>query len=247
VAWLHHTDGTCAHCRRGHENLCPRADFTGWTVDGGFATLALAPADFVYPLPPGFADRDAAPLLCAGIIGFRALALANLESWAGARVGLYGFGAAGHVAIQLLRGRGAEVYVCTRDRRKHQPLAAELGAAWVGDAAQPPPRPLDAAIVFAPAGELVHAALAAVDRGGTVVLGGIHMSDIPALPYDLLYGERVLRTVANNTRADGRAFLAEAARLPVVTHTELFPLDAANEALGALKHDAIRGAAVLQA
>jgi propanol-preferring alcohol dehydrogenase len=246
VAWLHHTCGVCAFCRRGAENLCERPDFTGWTVDGGFATLVVAPADFVYPLPAAFTDQDAAPLLCAGIIGFRALRLTGLDAWAGARLGLYGFGAAGHVAIQLARGRGAEVYVCTRDRRKHQPLAAELGAAWVGDAAQPPPRPLDAAIVFAPAGELVHAALRAVDRGGAVVLGGIHMSDIPALPYDLLYGERVLRTVANNTRADGHAFLAEAAALPVRTHTEVFPLTAANEALAALAHDAVRGAAVLQ-
>jgi propanol-preferring alcohol dehydrogenase len=149
------------------------------------------------------------------------------------------------VAIQLARGRGAEVYVCTRDRAKHQPLAAELGAAWVGDTAQRPPVPLDAAIIFAPAGELVPAALQAVDRGGVVVLGGIHMSPIPSLPYDLLYEERVVRTVANNTREDGRAFLAEAARLPVRTHTELFDLAAANEALAALKHDAIKGAGVL--
>jgi propanol-preferring alcohol dehydrogenase len=245
VAWLHRTDRSCRFCMRGDENLCATAEFTGWTVDGGFAERAVAAADFVYRLPDGFADRDAAPLLCAGIIGFRALRLTGLYAWAGARLGLYGFGAAGHVAIQLARGRGAEVYVCTRDRRKHQPLAAELGATWVGDTAEPPPRPLDAAIVFAPAGELVHAALRAVDRGGVVVLGGIHMSDIPALPYDLLYGERVVRTVANNTREDGRAFLAEAARLPVRTHTELFPLEAANQALAALAHDAIAGAGVL--
>ena len=246
VAWLHRTCGVCGFCKSGRENLCPNADFTGWSVDGGFAEQAIAPAAFTYPLPAGFADRDAAPLLCAGIIGYRALALTGLGGFAGARVGIYGFGAAGHVAIQLLRGRGAEVYVCTRDRNKHQPLALELGATWVGDAAAPPPRPLDAAVVFAPAGELVHAALTATERGGSVVLGGIHMSDIPALPYHLLYGERVLRTVANNTRADGAAFLAEAARLPVRTHTELFPFSAANEALRALKHDGIRGAGVLQ-
>jgi propanol-preferring alcohol dehydrogenase len=248
VAWLHRTCGACARCRAGRENLCDRAEFTGWSADGGFAELVSAPAAFAYPLPSSVSDREAAPLLCAGIIGHRALALAGLgppEAWAGARLGLYGFGAAGHVAIQIARARGADVYVCTRDRAKHQALAAELGAAWVGDAASPPPAPLDAAIVFAPAGELVHAALAATDRGGTVVLAGIHMSDIPPLPYALLYGERVLRSVANNTRADGRAFLAEAARAGVRTHTEVFPLAAANEALAALKNDAIRGAAVL--
>jgi alcohol dehydrogenase, propanol-preferring len=256
VAWLHGTCGSCRFCRSGRENLCEAAQFTGWTLDGGFAEMCTARAEFVYPLPAGLDDRAAAPLLCAGIIGYRALALTGLpQDAAGARLGIYGFGAAGHVVIQLARGRGAEVYVATRDRSKHQPLAVELGAAWVGDAAAPPPRPLDAAIVFAPAGELVHAALAAgarghaalgaVDRGGTVVLGGIHMSDIPALPYKLLYGERTIRTVANNTRADGRGFLAEAARLGVRTHTEPFPFEAANLALAALKNDAIRGAGVL--
>src|SRR6185369_1479393 len=245
IAWLHRTCGACAYCVRGRENLCDAAEFTGWTVDGGFAELVVAPAEFAYQMPAGFADRDAAPLLCAGIIGFRALSQTGLDAFAGARLGLYGFGAAGHVAIQIARGRGAEVYVCTRDRTRHQNLATELGATWVGDAAASPPVPLDAAIVFAPAGELVHAALAAVHKGGTVVLGGIHMSDIPPLPYRLLYGERVLRTVANNTRADGRAFLTEAARLPVRTHIQIYPLDAVNDALSALKHDAIRGAGVV--
>lgn len=245
VAWLHSTCGVCPPCRAGRENLCERAEFTGWTVDGGFAELVIAPAAFVYPLPAGFSDREAAPLLCAGIIGYRALGQTGLDGWAGARIGLYGFGAAGHVAIQLARGRGADVYVCTRDKLKHQGLAAELGARWTGGATEAPPDPLDAAVVFAPAGELVHAALAAVRPGGTVVLGGIHMSDIPALPYRLLYGERVLRTVANNTRADGRQFLAEAARLPVHTHTELFAFAEANQALRALKNDGIRGAGVL--
>jgi propanol-preferring alcohol dehydrogenase len=245
VAWLHRTCGVCRQCARGRENLCDAAAFTGWTVDGGFAELVVAPAAFAYPIPAGFADQDAAPLLCAGIIGFRALSLAGLSTFAGARLGLYGFGAAGHVAIQIARGRGADVYVCTRDRARHQTLAAELGAAWIGDASAPPPVPLDAAIVFAPAGELVHAAHAAVDKGGTVVLGGIHMTDVPPLPYRLLYGERIVRTVANNTRADGRAFLEEAARLPVRTHTELYALEAVNDALCALKHDAIRGAGVV--
>ena len=216
IAWLHGTCGLCRFCQAGRENLCEAAAFTGWTVDGGFAELTTARADFVYPLPAELDDRAAAPLLCAGIIGFRALELTGLGAgWAGARLGLYGFGAAGHVAIQIARGRGAEVYVATRDRSKHQTLAAELGATWVGDAIAAPPRPLDAAVVFAPAGELVPAALSAVGPGGVVVLGGIDMSDIPALPYQLLYRERVLRTVANNTRADGHAFLAEAARLGV--------------------------------
>jgi propanol-preferring alcohol dehydrogenase len=246
VAWLHGTCGHCRFCRTGRENLCERAELTGWTTDGGYAERILARADFVYPLSADLDDRAAAPLLCAGIIGFRALELTGLgPRWPGARLGIYGFGAAGHVAIQIARGRGAEVYVATRDRAKHQALAAELGAAWVGDAGAVPPRPLDAAIVFAPAGEVVHAALSAVDAGGVVVLGGIHMTDIPPLPYALLYRERVLRTVANNTRADGHAFLAEAARLGVHTHTELFPFEAANQALAALKGDAIRGAGVL--
>src|SRR5581483_7800355 len=247
VAWLHRTCGRCRFCRSGRENLCTDPDLTGWTVEGGFPELCTARADFVYPLPAGFGDRDAAPLLCAGIIGFRALRLTGLDQrgWAGARLGIYGFGAAGHVAIQLARGRGAEVYVCTRDRTRHQALAAELGATWVGDAAERPPVALDAAIIFAPAGPLVPPALEAVDRGGSVVLGGIHMSPLPEMPYDRLYGERVLRSVANNTREDGHDFLAEAARLPVRTHTEVFPLGEANRALRALKDDAIRGAGVL--
>ncbi len=248
VAWLHGTCGVCRFCRSGRENLCLAPEFTGWTVDGGFADFALARADFVYELPDGFEDLAAAPLLCAGIIGFRALRLTGLADrggFSGARLGLYGFGAAGHVAIQIARGRGAEVYVMTRDRERHQSLARELGAAWVGGAADRPPVPLDAAIVFAPAGELVPAGLAALDRGGVLVLGGIHMSDTPPIPYELLWEERVVRSVANATRADGRAFLAEAARLPVRTHVEVFPLEKANDALVALKTDAIRGAAVL--
>src|SRR4051812_28533839 len=197
---MQRTCGRCRFCLSGRENLCVAPGFNGWTARGGFAELCAAPAAFVYPLPAAFADRDAAPLLCAGIIGFRALRLTGLgetaaRPWTGARLGLYGFGAAGHVAIQLARGRGAEVYVCTRDRAKHQALAAELGAAWVGDTAERPPVPLDAAIIFAPAGELVPAALEAVDAGGTVVLGGIHMSPLPEMPYARLYGERVVRTV----------------------------------------------------
>ena len=248
VAWLHAACGVCRFCGSGRENLCLAPEFTGWTVDGGFADLALARADFVYVLPDGFSDLAAAPLLCAGIIGYRALRLTGLGGrggFAGARLGLYGFGAAGHVAIQIARGRGAEVYVMTRDRERHQALAAELGAAWVGGSADRPPVPLDAAIVFAPAGELVPAGLAALDPGGVLVLGGISMSDTPPLAYSLLWGERVVRSVANATRADGREFLAEAARLPVRTHVEVFPLERANDALIALKSDAVRGAAVL--
>ena len=248
VAWLHTACGACRFCRSGRENLCLSPAFTGWTVDGGFADFMLARADFVYDIPEGFTDLAAAPLLCAGIIGYRALRLTGLAGrggFAGARLGIYGFGAAGHVAIQVARGRGAEVYVMTRDRERHQALAAELGAAWVGGTSDRPPVPLDAAIVFAPAGELVPAGLAALDAGGVLVLGGISMSDTPPLPYDLLWRERVVRSVANATRADGHEFLAEAARLPVRTHVEVFPLERANEALLALKTDAIRGAAVL--
>lgn len=246
VAWLHRTCGACRFCRGGHENLCERAAFTGWTVDGGFATELKAPAAFVYPLPGGLSDLAAAPLLCAGIIGFRSLKLTGLKAWAGARLGLYGFGAAGHIAIQMARHRGAEVYVCTRDRERHQTLAAELGATWVGGTVDAPPKPLDAAIIFAPAGEIVPAALSALDPGGTLVLGGIHMSPIPTFPYQLIYRERGVRSVANNTREDGHEFLAEAAACQVRTHVQTFSFEQAPDALIALKHDAIRGAGVLQ-
>lgn len=249
VAWLNRTCGACRFCLAGRENLCESPQFTGWTVDGGFAEYAVAPAAFTYRLPEGFDDLQAAPLLCAGIIGYRALRLTGLgdpgRGWSGARLGIYGFGAAGHVCIQLARARGAEVYVATRDRERHRALASELGAAWTGGADEEPPAKLDAAIIFAPAGELVPTALGALDKGGTLVLGGIHMSDIPSFPYQLIYGERAVRSVANNTREDGCEFLAEAARVPVRTHLETFPLENANDALNALKHDAIRGAAVL--
>lgn len=250
VAWLHSTDGTCQYCRSGRENLCDHAQFTGWTEPGGYADLVLADAGFVYPIPGEYSDEQAAPLLCAGIIGYRCLRLAGLGKaddarWRGARLGIYGFGAAGHIAIQLARARGAEVYVCTRDHDRHQRLAHDLGAAWVGGAAAAPPVPLDAALMFAPAGELVPGALQALAPGGSLVLGGIHMSPIPALNYDWLYRERVVRSVANNTRADGRDFLAEAARAGVRVHTRAFPKAQANEALQALKQDAIAGAGVL--
>jgi propanol-preferring alcohol dehydrogenase len=245
LAWLGATCGECRFCLSARENLCERAEFTGWTRDGGYAEYVAADARFAYPLPEGFGDVQAAPLLCAGIIGYRALRLTGLREWAGARLGIYGFGAAGHVAIQIARSRGADVYVMTRDRERHRALASELGAAWTGDANEEPPVKLDAAIIFAPAGALVPAALKALDKGGTLVTGGIHMSDIPTFPYQLLYGERVVRNVANNTRDDGREFLAEAARVHVRTHVQTFPLAEANEALIALKHDALRGAGVL--
>lgn len=247
IAWLHHTCGQCRYCLAGRENLCELAQFTGWTVDGGYAQMTVADARFAYLLPDGFADTQAAPLLCAGIIGYRSLRLTGIEghAWSGARLGIYGFGAAGHVVIQLARSRGADVYVCTRDRDRHQSLALELGATWVGDATEIPPVKLDAAIIFAPAGELVPVALQALDRGGYLVLGGIHMSPIPQFDYSLIYWERSVRSVANNTREDGYEFLKEAASIPIHTHVQTFPLEQANDALIALKHDAIRGAGVL--
>lgn len=243
IAWLHRTCGGCRFCETQRENLCESPDFTGWTVDGGFAEYAVAPAAFCYGLPSGLSHLLAAPLLCAGIIGFRSLELAELRR--GEKLGIYGFGAAGHVVIQLARARGLEVFVATRDRARHQALAHELGAAWVGDAQDRPPAALDASLVFAPAGELVPGALRALDKGGRLVLGGIHMSDIPSFPYEILYGERLVRSVTNNTREDGRRFLEEAARIPVRAHVETFSFERANEALQALKNDAVRGAAVL--
>jgi propanol-preferring alcohol dehydrogenase len=243
IAWLHSTDGTCEYCRAETENLCDHPSFTGYTVDGGYAEYALAEESFVYPIPEGFADLHAAPLLCAGIIGFRCLRLSGIGR--GGRLGLYGFGAAAHVAIQVACYWGADVYACTRDER-HQKLALELGAVWAGGTVAEPPQKLDSAIIFAPAGEIVPAALKALKKGGTLILGGIHMSAIPALDYDLLYQERVVRSVANNTRQDGHDFLRIAAEIPIHTQTEVFPLRDANRALNALKNDAIRGAAVLK-
>ena len=243
VAWLHKTDGTCEYCRRGEENLCDNPQFTGYTVNGGYAEYLVAPEDFVYPLPENLPAEQAAPLLCAGIIGYRCLRLSGVQ--AGAKLGLYGFGAAGHVAIQVARHWGVEVYASSRDAR-HQTLAKELGAVWSGGTLDAPPQKLDAAIVFAPAGEIVPAALAALKKGGHLILGGIHMSDIPSFSYNLLYQERSIRSVANNTREDGVQFLRLAAEIPVRTHVQVFPLAEANRALNALKNDAIRGAAVLR-
>jgi alcohol dehydrogenase, propanol-preferring len=243
VAWLHRADGTCPYCRRGEENLCDAPLFTGYTADGGYAEWIVAPEAFVYPIPEGLADEHAAPLLCAGIIGYRCLRLAQVKR--GARLGFYGFGAAAHVAIQVANYWGVDVYAATRDE-VHQKLAMELGAKWAGGTLAAPPVQLDASIVFAPAGEIVPAALKALRKGGRLILGGIHMSDIPSFPYDLLYQERMIRSVANNTRQDGEEFLRLAAEIPIRTHVQLFPLRDANRALNALKNDGIAGAAVLQ-
>src|SRR5437667_2593456 len=243
IAWLHRTDGTCEYCKANAENLCDNPTFTGYSVDGGYAEYIVAPEAFIYPLPARFPDEQAAPLLCAGIIGFRSLRLSGIK--AGGRLGFYGFGAAAHVASQVARHWNVEVFASTRDVR-HQKLALELGAVWAGGAAAEPPRKLDAAIIFAPGGELVPAALRALKKGGTVALAGIHMSPIPPLDYSLLYHERVIRSVANNTRQDGQDFLRLAAEILIRTEIEVFPLGDANRALNALKNDAIRGAAVLR-
>jgi propanol-preferring alcohol dehydrogenase len=242
VAWLHHVDGTCPYCVRGQENLCDNPGFTGYTEDGGYAEYISAPEDFVYAIPEIFPDEQAAPLLCAGIIGFRSLRLSGIKP--GERLGFYGFGAAAHIAIQVARHWNVEVYASTRNVR-HQRLALDLGAAWSGGTLTEPPEKLDAAIVFAPAGEIVPAALKALRKGGILVLGGIHMSPIPSMDYNLLYQERVIRSVANNTRQDGEDFLRVAAQIPIRTRVQMFPLSEANRALNALKNDAIPGAAVL--
>ena len=243
IAWLHKTDGTCEYCKRGAENLCDAPEFTGYSVNGGYAEYVVAPEPFVYAMPEGFPDEQAAPLLCAGIIGYRCLRMAQVG--AGAKLGFFGFGAAAHVAIQVARYWGADVYASTRDRR-HQRLAMELGAKWAGGTLEAPPEKLDAAIVFAPAGEIVPAALKALHKGGHLILGGIHMSPIPSFEYDLLYGERMIRSVANNTRQDGEEFLTLAAEIPIRTRVHVYPLSEANQALNALKNDAIPGAAVLK-
>jgi alcohol dehydrogenase, propanol-preferring len=242
VPWLGWTDGTCRYCRSGRENLCDHARFTGYHRDGGYAELAVADERFCFPIPRGYPDLQAAPLLCAGLIGFRTLKLAG----DGERLGIYGFGGAAHIVCQVAVHRGWRVFAFTRaGDESTQRFALELGAEWAGDALGPPPEELDAALIFAPAGELVPAALRAVAKGGTVVCGGIHMSDIPQMPYELLWGERTLRSVANLTRADGEEFLALAPVVPVRTEVETFPLREANEALDRLRSGRIQGAAVL--
>ena len=243
IAWLHSACGACRFCARGDENLCLAPRFTGWDVDGGYAEWALAPAAFVYELPDELAPEQTAPLLCAGIIGYRAFRRSRAEP--GARLGLWGFGASAHIAIQVARHAGCDVYVFSR-AREHASLAEELGATWVGGSFDAPPAPLDAAILFAPAGELVPVALGRLDRGGTLAVAGIHLSDMPPLDYQRhLFQERTLTSVTANTRADGRALLQLAADLPIRTHVTCYPLEQANEALLDLKQDRIRGAAVL--
>ncbi len=243
VAWLQETCGRCPFCRSGRENLCAAAAFTGYHRDGGYAEYLVAPAAFVYPIPPTFTDDEAAPLLCAGIIGCRALRRSEVKP--GQRLGLYGFGASAHITIQVARHWGCQVYVCSL-REEHRRLARELGAVWVGGAAESPPEKLHSAIIFAPAGDLVPPALQALDKGGTLALAGIHMTPIPRIDYDRdLFGERTIRSVTANTKQDGLDFLREAAAIPIRSHTRRFSLGEANSALQALKAGTIQGAGVL--
>src|SRR6059058_5185222 len=243
IPWLGWTDGDCRFCRSGRENLCLRARFTGYHLDGGYAELAVADARYCFRLPDDQPALQLAPLLCAGLIGYRSLRLAG----DGERLGLYGFGASAHIVAQVARHQGRRVFAFTRaGDDESQVLARSLGAEWAGASDALPPEPLDAAIIFAPVGALVPAALRAVAKGGTVVCAGIHMSDIPSFPYDILWGERVVRSVANLTRKDGEEFLALAPHIPVRTTVEPYPLERANEALENLRAGRVRGAAVLQ-
>jgi propanol-preferring alcohol dehydrogenase len=242
VPWLGWTCGECRYCRAGRENLCDRARFTGFQVDGGYAEFAVADARFTFALPPRYSDLEAAPLLCAGLIGYRSLRAAGDA----ARIGLYGFGAAAHIIAQIARHEGRRVFAFTRPGdAPGQQFARDLGATWAGDSDRPPSEPLDAAILFAPVGALVPVALRAVSKGGTVVCAGIHMSDIPSFPYDTLWGERTVRSVANLTRRDGEEFFALAARVPLHVAAEPYPLARAGDALERLRSGQLRGAAVL--
>ncbi len=243
IAWLRRTDGTCRFCRRGDENLCLRPRFTGWTDDGGYAEYATVPEAFAYEIPDRYDDHDAAPLLCAGIVGYRALKRALVPP--GGRLGIYGFGASAHVVAQIALARGAELHVVTRSEQGRR-LALDLGAAWAGGSGESPPVPLDSAIVFAPAGEVVPPALEALDRGGTLSLAGIHLSDIPPLRYDAhLFQERQVRSVTANTRADGEEFLRLADRIGVEMTVNVYPFAEADRALSDLAHDRFAGVAVL--
>jgi propanol-preferring alcohol dehydrogenase len=244
IAWLHASCGSCVYCQRGDENLCTIPRFTGYDENGGYAEYLTAPEDFVYPLPSGVPSVEIAPLLCAGIIGYRALRRSDVRP--GQRLGLYGFGASAHIVIQIARYWGCEVYVATRGD-KHRKLAKEMGAVWVGEATDTPPEKLHSAIIFAPAGELVPVALEALDRGGTLALAGIYMTDVPSMNYTThLFYEHNIRSVTANTRQDGRELLQLAKDVPLHTHIEEFPLEKANEALWRLRHDQINGAAVLR-
>jgi propanol-preferring alcohol dehydrogenase len=242
VPWLGWTDGDCKYCRSERENLCDHARFTGYQIDGGYADYTVADSRFCLPIPEGYPDLQAAPLLCAGLIGYRCLRMAGDAP----RLGFYGFGSAAHILIQVARHRGQRVYAFTRPGDKAaQSFAEELGADWVGDSDTAPPEALDAAIIFAPAGELVPAALRVVAKGGTVVCGGIHMSDIPSFPYSILWGERVVRSVANLTRADGEEFLRLAPTIPIHSQVQVYRLEQANEALEDLRSGHMRGSGVL--
>jgi propanol-preferring alcohol dehydrogenase len=243
VPWLGWTCGRCRFCRSGRENLCGEARFTGYHLDGGFAEHAVADARYCFPIPHRYPDLQAAPLLCAGLIGYRSLRMAGDAD----RLGLYGFGAAAHIVIQVARHQGRRVFAFTREGdRAGQDFARSLGAAWAGASGEAPPEPLSAAILFAPVGELVPTALRTVERGGVVVCAGIHMSDIPAFPYRILWEERKLVSVANLTRRDGEEFLALAPRIPVRTEVETLPLGAANQALSRLRSGRVKGALVLE-
>jgi alcohol dehydrogenase, propanol-preferring len=242
VPWLGWTDGTCRYCRSARENLCDQARFTGYDIDGGYAEHVVADERFCFPLPDAYDDVEVSPLLCAGLIGYRTLRFAGDAE----RLGIYGFGAAASIVAQVARHQGRRVFAFTRPGDEEaQRFALELGAEWAGDSLTPPPEELDGALIFAPVGALVPAALKAVAKGGTVVCGGIHMSDIPAMPYELLWGERVVRSVANLTRADAEEFLDLARQVPVRTQVETFPLEDANEALTRLREGRLRGSAVL--
>jgi propanol-preferring alcohol dehydrogenase len=244
IAWLRETCGTCAWCVRGRENLCPNARFTGWDHDGGYAEFATVREDFAYALPRNVPDAEIAPLLCAGIIGYRAIKRAEVRP--DSTVGLYGFGGSAHLAIQVLKHWGCRVFVMSRGG-VHRELAHQLGAAWIGNADERPPASLDAAILFAPAGDLVLPALAALDRGGILAVAGIYLSPIPPLDYDRhLFNEKELRSVTANTRADGEEFLKIAGEIPIRTHATEMDLTDANDALTMLKHDQLKGAAVLK-
>jgi propanol-preferring alcohol dehydrogenase len=242
VPWLGYTCGHCRYCLAGRENLCPEARFTGYHFDGGYAEYTVADARYCFALPPDYSDEAAAPLLCAGLIGYRALTMAGEAR----RLGIYGFGAAAHIIVQVARWQGREIFAFSRPGdTQAQAFARELGAAWVGGSDHAPPELLDAAIIFAPVGALVPAALRAVDKGGRVVCAGIHMSDVPSFPYEILWGERAVLSVANLTRRDGEEFLRLAPRVPVRTRTETMPLGSANEALTRLRQGEMKGAAVL--
>jgi propanol-preferring alcohol dehydrogenase len=242
IPWLGWTDGECRYCLSGRENLCDRARFTGYHLDGGYAELAVADERYCVPIPESYPDEQAAPLLCAGLIGYRALRMTGDAE----RLGLYGFGASAHIVAQVARHQGRRVFAFTRaGDETAQSLALELGAEWAGDALGPAPEELDAAIIFAPAGELIPAALRASAKGGGVVCAGIHMSDIPSFPYELLWGERSVRSVANLTRRDAEEFIALAPQVPVRTEVEVYPLAEANDVLSRLRRGEVRGAAVL--